>query len=85
MKAVVRLSCGSCEFFKNVGFKNWGECECPAPQWALEPECELSSVVWRDGGIQDLAEKCKTYKPNTSHHAEATADSVHGVVGGKDV
>lgn len=55
-----KKSCGNCEHFENVGYKNWGECRCevPAP-YHYSP----IPMVWRDGGVKDYASDCDFYKP----------------------
>jgi hypothetical protein len=64
-----RLSCGTCEHFKDVGYQHWGECTAPVPRWALFEYIVPTRQVFRDGSTADLAPDCEAYKPNTSREA----------------
>lgn len=40
------LHCGMCRWFSKTEYMNWGYCDYPLPEWALN-KCErASSQVW---------------------------------------
>ena len=56
-------SCGNCKHFESVGYKIWGKCAAPAPEWVFEADELPSNTVWTDGGDRDLAKDCEMYEP----------------------
>ena len=58
-----RPSCGNCQRFQEVGYRNWGECMALLPRWAWNEGITTTRMVFRDGGTADYAPDCEAYKP----------------------
>lgn len=61
----MRKSCGNCKYFRNIGYKNWGDCCAPIPLWA-----EGRNMVWTDGCNSDYGEDCELYEHNRKQKLE---------------
>jgi len=59
-----RPSCGACKYFKDVGYRDWGECTAQVPCWAWSEYIETTRQVFRDGSTTDFAPECEAYTPN---------------------
>lgn len=67
-----RKSCGTCKHYKDVGYKDWGDCTAQVPRWAWFEDIVPTRQVCRDKGTGDLAPDCEAYvpKPNASNERQ---------------
>jgi hypothetical protein len=47
-----------------VGYKYWGECRCPAPEWLYDNPGNPSNMVRKNGNVSipEYADECEAYE-----------------------
>ena len=66
-----KKSCGNCKHYVDVGFLNWGECNCLVPysflakQLWVDVHDDSQNMCFNDGGEGDYGEECEAYELKT--------------------